>query len=170
MCGIGAAISLSGERLADGAGVARTMNTLLEHRGPDGEGLWTHPDGHVAFAHRRLAIIDLVTGEQPMADEGGNWVTYNGEIYNYRELRDLLGAGSFRTTSDTEVILRAYRAWGEDCVDRFRGMFTFALWDEERRTLFCARDRFGIKPLYWTVAGGVLYVASEIKALLPFAE
>jgi asparagine synthase (glutamine-hydrolysing) len=170
MCGIGAAISLRGQRLPQADGIVRTMNRLLEHRGPDGEGTWVHPNGHAAFAHRRLAIIDLVTGEQPMCDPGANWVTYNGEIYNYRELRGLLGEGDFRTTSDTEVILSAYRTWGERCVERFRGMFSFALWDEGSQTLFCARDRFGIKPLYYTVSDGVLYLASEVKALLPFAD
>jgi asparagine synthase (glutamine-hydrolysing) len=95
-------------------------------------------------------------------------VTYNGEIYNYVELRSQLLAEPFRTTSDTEVLLHAYRKWGEDCVNEFRGMFSFVLWDEARGTLVCARDRFGIKPLYYTVVDGVLYLASEIKALLPF--
>jgi asparagine synthase (glutamine-hydrolysing) len=148
--------------------VVETMNSLLGHRGPDGEGTWVHRDDVVAFAHRRLAIIDLVTGEQPMTDGAGNWITYNGEIYNYVELRRLLGADLFRTSSDTEVILRAYRTWGEGCLERLRGMFSFALWDEERRTLFCARDRFGIKPFYYSQVGGVLLFASEAKALLPF--
>jgi asparagine synthase (glutamine-hydrolysing) len=144
------------------------MNSLLAHRGPDGEGTWVHPDHAVAFAHRRLAIIDLVTGEQPMTDGAENWITYNGEIYNYLELRQLLGIDRFRTSSDTEVILRAYRAWGEGCLERLRGMFAFAVWDEERRTLFCARDRFGIKPFYYAQVGDVLLFASEAKALLPF--
>src|SRR5438105_3067096 len=105
-----------------------------------------------------------------MGDPAGNWVTYNGEIYNYLELRLGLMADSFRTQSDTEVLLHAYQKWGEDCVSEFRGMFAFALWDEARQTLFCARDRFGIKPLYYTVVDGVLYVASEVKALLPFLD
>jgi asparagine synthase (glutamine-hydrolysing) len=103
-----------------------------------------------------------------MRDEGGNWVTFNGEIYNYRELRHELGIERFRTQSDTEVILQAYRKWGRECVTHLRGMFAFALWDEDRRELFCARDRFGIKPLYYTVVDQVIYVASEIKALMPF--
>ena len=103
-----------------------------------------------------------------MSDGIGNWVTYNGEIYNYRELRAELGQECFKTNSDTEVILHAYRRWGVDCVDHFRGMFAFALWDDERGQLFCARDRFGIKPFYYTVVDQVLYLASEIKALLPF--
>jgi asparagine synthase (glutamine-hydrolysing) len=169
MCGIGGAVSLAGTPLSNARQLVETMNAVLEHRGPDGEGTWVHPNGHVAFAHRRLAIIDLLTGEQPMTDGAGNWITYNGETYNYTELRQLLG-GDFRTTSDTEVLLRGYRSWGESCVERFRGMFSFALWDEERSTLFCARDRFGIKPLYYTVSDGVLYFASEVKALLPFVD
>jgi asparagine synthase (glutamine-hydrolysing) len=144
------------------------MNDLQQHRGPDGDGIWQHPQQHVGFAHRRLSIIDLHTGQQPMHDESGNWVTYNGEIYNYLELRAELGAEQFVSSSDTEVILRAYRKWGKDCVKHFRGMFAFALWDEANQALFCARDRFGIKPFYYTVSDGVCYFASEIKALLPF--
>jgi asparagine synthase (glutamine-hydrolysing) len=146
----------------------RAMNGLQRHRGPDGEGMWRHPDGCVGFGHRRLSVIDLDGGHQPMRDSTGNWVTFNGEIYNYRELRAELGPDLFQTESDTEVILHAYRKWGVDCVTRFRGMFAFALWDEERRQLFCARDRFGIKPLYYAIADNVLYIASEIKGLLPF--
>ena len=119
---------------------------------------------------RRLSVIDLATGRQPMSDGQGNWISYNGEIYSYRELRAELGPDQFVTQSDTEVILRAYRKWGEECVTRFRGMFAFVLWDDERQTLFCARDRFGVKPLYYMVADGTLYVASDAKALLPFAR
>ena len=144
------------------------MNELISHRGPDGQATWTHPNEHVGFAHRRLTIIDLETGDQPMRDGGDNWITYNGETYNYLELRAELGARRFRTSSDTEVILEAYRAWGPDCLAKLRGMFAFAIWDEENDQLFCARDRFGIKPLYYAVVDGVFYFASEIKALLPF--
>ncbi len=168
MCGIAAALQLSSqpaERLEISLGV---MNKLQQHRGPDGEGLWSHPRGHVGLGHRRLSVIDLVTGDQPMGDKGGNWVSYNGEIYNYRELRNELGAENFTTTSDTEVILHAYRKWGPDCVSHFTGMFAFALWDEQSQTLFCARDRFGIKPFYYVVVDDLLYCASEAKALLPF--
>ncbi len=168
MCGIAAVLSLRLEPIPRLRPALEAMNVLLRHRGPDGEGTWYHPRGMAGFAHRRLSIIDLTTGQQPMTDGAGNWITYNGEIYNYLELREELGAEHFVTTSDTEVILRAYRKWGEDCVDHLRGMFAFALWDEGRQTLFCARDRFGIKPLYYTVVDGVLYLASEVKALLPF--
>jgi asparagine synthase (glutamine-hydrolysing) len=144
------------------------MNRLLAHRGPDGEGTWMHDRGHVGFAHRRLEIIDLETGQQPMHDGNGNWITYNGEIYNYVELRRELGEDSFRTTSDTEVVLRAYRHWGPSCVERLRGMFAFAIWDEAEEQVFCARDRFGIKPFVYAVHDGAFYAASEAKALLPF--
>jgi asparagine synthase (glutamine-hydrolysing) len=144
------------------------MNHLQRHRGPDGEGAWTHPHGFVSLGHRRLSIIDLDSGQQPMSDGAGNWITYNGETYNYVELRAQLPGAAFRTQSDTEVILHAYRKWGQDCLGELRGMFAFVLWDEANQTLFCARDRFGIKPLYYTVVDGILYLASEIKALVPF--
>lgn len=168
MCGIGGAVSLSLSPLRNAQGTVELMNDLLRHRGPDGEATWVHDHGVAAFAHRRLAIIDLSSGDQPMTDGGGNWVTHNGEIYNYIELRGLLGKDRFHTSSDTEVILRAYRQWGEGCLERLRGMYAFGLWDEETQTLFLARDRFGIKPMYYTVVDGVLYFASEVKALLPF--
>jgi asparagine synthase (glutamine-hydrolysing) len=168
MCGIAGAIALHGEPVERLGQRLAVMSSLLQHRGPDGRGEWLHPRRHVGFAHRRLAIIDLTTGCQPMTDGLGNWITYNGEIYNYLELRSELGPADFRTTSDTEVILRAYRRWGRDCLTRLRGMFAFALWDEEAGELFCARDRFGIKPFYFVVVDGVLSFASEIKALLPF--
>ena len=103
-----------------------------------------------------------------MRDESGNWITYNGEVYNYLELRRDIGARSFLTTSDTEVVLRAYRTWGPSCLTRFRGMFAFAIWDEAAGRLFCARDRFGVKPLYYAVVDGTFLCASEAKALLPF--
>jgi len=170
MCGIGGLISFSYAKVPNLRVTLAVMNRLLRHRGPDGEGVWTHPNGNAGFAHRRLSIIDLTTGDQPMTDRRGNWITFNGEIYNYIELRKELGENDFVTTSDTEVILHAYRKWGRDCVNHFRGMFAFALWDEEKQILFCARDRFGIKPLYYTVVGEVLYFASEVKALLPFVQ
>jgi asparagine synthase (glutamine-hydrolysing) len=168
MCGIGAILELRGRPAEALEPRLAVMNRLLAHRGPDGEGMWTHPRGHAGFAHRRLEIIDLSTGDQPMTDGGGNWITYNGEIYNYRELRTEIGEGEFRTTSDTEVVLRAYRRWGPSCLDRLRGMFAFVLWDEQRQELFCARDRFGIKPLYYAIVDGTFLCASEAKALVPF--
>lgn len=170
MCGIAGMIALDGEEIPDIQARLNAMKALLKHRGPDGEGVWSHPRGHVGFAHTRLAVIDLEDGLQPMGTESGNWLVYNGEVYNYRELRQELGAGLFRTASDTEVVLRAYEKWGDDCPDHFRGMFAYALWDEKRSTLHCCRDRFGIKPFYFTTVGNVLYFASECKALLPFVE
>jgi asparagine synthase (glutamine-hydrolysing) len=170
MCGIAGALQQRRapiDGLQDRLGL---MNDLQAHRGPDGQGVWLHPDGHLGFGHRRLSIIDLDHGAQPMRDERGNVLTFNGEIYNYRELREELGRDGFVTESDTEVILHAYAKWGADCVDHLRGMFAFALWDEQQQTLFCARDRFGIKPLYYAEVGGTLYFASEAKALLPFFE
>jgi len=150
--------------------VLEVMNSLQSHRGPDGQGLWVNESGRVGLAHVRLSIIDLETGAQPMASDGGLMITYNGEIYNYVELREEIGAELFLTTSDTEVILRAYEKWGEDCVDHLRGMFAFAIWDEKEGKLFCARDRFGIKPFYFCQTRVGFVFASEIKALLPFVE
>ena len=169
MCSIAGIVSLNGipyQKMKQGLSV---MNRLQAHRGPDGEGIWIHPSQSIGFAHRRLSIIDLATGKQPMCDEAGNYVCFNGEIFNYLELKKELG-GVYRTTSDTEVILKAYERWGEDCVNHFNGMFAFALWDEKQHKLFCARDRFGIKPFYYVVKDDCFFFASEIKALLPFLD
>lgn len=142
------------------------MAATLAHRGPDGAGRFA-AEG-VGLGHRRLAIIDLEGGVQPMTDAVGNVLVFNGEIYNFLELRrELEGLGRrFVTRSDTEVLLGAYRQWGQACLSRLRGMFAFALWDAGRRELFVARDRVGIKPLYYATVGGVFYFASEAKALL----
>jgi asparagine synthase (glutamine-hydrolysing) len=168
VCGIAGSVSLGRDRSPNLAGDLRLMNRLLRHRGPDGSGLWTDASGKVGLSHNRLSIIDLDTGEQPMHHGSGTVIVYNGEIYNYIELREELGHEQFRTSSDTEAILAAYERWGEDCVDHLRGMFAFALWDPSRGSLFCARDRFGIKPFYYAVVGDSFYFASEAKALLPF--
>jgi asparagine synthase (glutamine-hydrolysing) len=168
MCGIAGVAHLRKGRIPDLERRLRVMNSLQKHRGPDGEGTWLHPSAASGLAHVRLSIIDLTTGDQPMTDRAGNWIVFNGEIYNYIELRKELGEENFVTTSDTEVILMAYRKWGENCLDRLRGMFAFAIWDEDNQRLFCARDHFGIKPLYFTVQNDTFYFASEIKALLPF--
>src|SRR6266508_4373161 len=122
------------------------MRDLLAHRGPDDAGLFVSVDGRVGLAHRRLAIIDTSAGgHQPMCSPQGNHLTYNGELYNYLELREELRAQGvpFRPESDSEVLLAAYETWGEACVERFNGMFAFAIYDEARGTLFAARDRFG---------------------------
>lgn len=143
----------------------------IRHRGPDGTGKWISPNGQVGFGHARLAIIDVESGAQPMqSDDGRFTIIYNGEIYNYIELRAELGEKTFRTHSDTEVLLQAYQRWGAGCVERLRGMFAFAIWDAFEQKLFLGRDRFGIKPLYWAKTGAGLYFASEVKALLPFLE
>lgn len=147
--------------------LVRAMTGALAHRGPDGEGFYE--DADVALGHRRLSIIDLAGGAQPMSYAAGRYhVTYNGEIYNFQELRGELEAHGlpFTTQSDTEVLLAAYAHWGEACVGRFQGMFAFAVWDTVEKTLFLARDPVGVKPLYYSEAAGVLYFGSEIKSLL----
>src|SRR5215212_3387767 len=116
MCGIAGVCHLRGEPVGGLDNALEAMSLLIKHRGPDGEGYWTHPHRHVGVAHRRLSIIDLSTGDQPMTDGAGNWLVFNGEIYNYVELRQTLGEEQFRTRSDTEVILRAYAKWGTDCL------------------------------------------------------
>jgi len=166
MCGISGIISLhpSSVNLRS----LQTMAATLAHRGPDGEGFWINDSGTTGFAHRRLAIIDLSEeGAQPMHFADRYTIVYNGEIYNYKEIRsDLQKAGyHFRSKSDTEVILAAYDFYKEDCVKYFDGMFAFALWDEHKRTLFCARDTFGEKPFYYFMDRGVFAFASEMKAL-----
>jgi len=142
----------------------------MRHRGPDGEGEWWSPDGCVGLAHRRLAIIDLSpAGHQPMQDSSGELsIVFNGEIYNFLELRQELQrhGHEFKSHSDTEVILQAYRKWGVECLSRLNGMFAFAIYDSPRRKLFIARDRAGEKPLYYSLAGGALRFASELKGLL----
>ncbi|MBW7946756.1 MAG: amidotransferase 1, exosortase A system-associated [Sphingomonadaceae bacterium] len=148
--------------------VLRAMTDVIAHRGPDGSGVFRAPG--VGLGHRRLSIIDLAGGVQPMPSEDGKvQIVFNGEIYNFREVRrDLQALGHvFRRDSDTEVIIAAWRAWGEACVDRLRGMFAFAIWDETVRTLFLARDRLGVKPLYYADLGdGRFIFGSELKALL----
>ncbi|MGV9900794.1 asparagine synthetase B family protein, partial [Streptomyces tendae] len=153
----------------DGKAVTDRLTDVLAHRGPDGAGRYGHPagDGEVQLGHRRLAIIDLSgTGAQPMVSDGLA-LTYNGELYNAPELRtELESAGArFRGTSDTEVVLEAWRRWGTDCLARLRGMFAFAVFDERTGELVLARDQLGIKPLFLLRRGGGLVFASELKAL-----
>jgi len=166
MCGICGLVAGERDRGPDREVVAR-MSGRLVHRGPDDDGLFC--EGPVALAARRLSIIDLAHGHQPIANEDGSCVVIqNGEIYNYRELkRELEGRGHrFATDCDTEVLVHGYEEWGEAFVERLRGMFAIALWDKRRRRLLLARDRFGIKPLYYGEAGGGLGFASELKAML----
>jgi asparagine synthase (glutamine-hydrolysing) len=166
MCGIVGIFDLAGRREIDRALLDR-MNETQHHRGPDGGGLHVEPG--VGLGHRRLSIIDLATGQQPLYNEDGSVVViFNGEIYNFQELiRELVALGHvFRTKSDTEVIVHAWEAWGERCVERFRGMFAFALWDRNRETLFLVRDRLGVKPLYYArLVDGTLIFGSELKSL-----
>jgi asparagine synthase (glutamine-hydrolysing) len=167
MCGICGKIYFDQTRTVDSRELQQ-MAATLSHRGPDGDEVWTAQ--HVGLAHRRLAVIDLrAMAGQPMSNEDGTvWITFNGEIYNFRELRQTLEAKGhiFRTQSDTEVIVHAYEEYGRGCVERLRGMFAFAVWDARTQTLFLARDRVGKKPLYYFQSHDRFVFASEIKALL----
>lgn len=167
MCGIVGQAFLEGRCTPE---ILRAMRERLTHRGPDDAGEWYSPDFRVGLAHRRLAIIDLSPrGRQPMCDGPGKLViVFNGEIYNFLDLRERLEkmGHSFRSMSDTEVILEAYRAWGTDCLKELNGMFAFCLYDDERRIFFLARDRAGEKPLYYRYSQGQFAFASELKALM----
>ncbi len=194
MCGIAGIVSLDLKSLID-VNLLRTMTQAVYHRGPDDEGYLLReedsirsyagkdtipaikknlaqlrPDckSHLGFGFRRLAILDLSEqGHQPMSlSQYGLHIVFNGEIYNWKELREELTEYVFRSNSDTEVILCAYHKWGKSCVSRFIGMWAFALWDENRKELFCSRDRFGIKPFYYTISDQILYFGSELKQLV----
>lgn len=168
MCGIAGQTALDSKRTIT-ADALRPMGDVLRHRGPDDEGCYIDPRGRCGLAFRRLAIIDLATGNQPIGNERGDvHVIFNGEIYNFRELRQaLIAAGhTFATESDSETIVHAYEEYGDACFERFAGMFAIAIWDEKRRRLLLARDRFGKKPLVYAIYDGVLYFASELKAIL----
>ncbi|HEV3261793.1 MAG TPA: asparagine synthase (glutamine-hydrolyzing) [Gemmataceae bacterium] len=166
MCGIAGIFHQNGDTVP--VNVLKRMTDSIAHRGPDSEGHYT--DGPIGLGHRRLAIIDLSpSGHQPMANETGDVIiTFNGEIYNFQKLRvELEACGHhFHSRTDTEAIIHAYEEWGAECVSRLNGMFAFAIWDRPRRRLFLARDRFGVKPLYWHWRNGVFIFASEIKAIL----
>jgi len=164
MCGIVGAISPA----PIDPGVIDRMRDDLAHRGPDHWASWLSSDGKIGLGHRRLAIIDLLPeANQPFASADGRFLlVYNGELYNYPELKKELEAHGvrFRTRSDSEVLLEAFRRWGEGALPRFSGMFAFAIWDQAERTLFCARDRAGEKPFYYASLPGVFLFASEPKA------
>lgn len=169
MCGIAGILNLNQKPREGLSHHLSVMAKLLQHRGPDNRGFWMNTTRTLGFAHNRLSIIDpLKRASQPFHHE--NWViTYNGEIYNYKELRkELESFWSFETNSDTEVLLALYAKYGSDCLKYCRGMFSFAIWDIKEQTLFCARDRFGIKPFYYFQNNQEFIFASEIKALLPF--
>jgi asparagine synthase (glutamine-hydrolysing) len=172
MCGIAGIVAADGLH-PDDSSRAVLMRDVLTHRGPDGAGL--RHDAFAALAHRRLSIVDLAGGHQPLANEDDTiWVTFNGEIYNHASIRPALERAGhrYKTRSDTETIVHAYEEWGDDCVHRFRGMFAFAIWDQRRRRLLLVRDRLGVKPVYWSLVpaaevwGPRLLFASDIKAIL----
>jgi asparagine synthase (glutamine-hydrolysing) len=166
MCGICGKVNFNRDEAVSHE-LLRAMTRIIGHRGPDGEG--HHFDGAVGLGHRRLSIIDLSTGDQPMSNEDGSvWVVFNGEIYNFEALRtELIARGHiFKSSSDTEVIVHMYEELGDACVARFQGMFAFALWDAKRQRLLLARDRVGIKPMYYADTGSALLFGSEMKAIL----
>jgi asparagine synthase (glutamine-hydrolysing) len=170
MCGIAAVIDALGSRNNESLlSLLEAMISIQRHRGPDAQGKYIAPFGSVALGHTRLSIIDLSEhGTQPMSDVSGRyWLVFNGEVYNYLELQqELRSTYSFRTRTDTEVVLASYLKWGPACLDRLIGMFAFIVWDEQTHELFAARDRFGVKPLYYHYkTGRELLLASEIKAL-----
>lgn len=166
MCGIVGVFHLNGDTVSPA--VLQAMTDSVSHRGPDGEGHFI--DGPLGLGHRRLAVIDLSpAGQQPMATEDGRFIiSYNGEVYNFRELRVELEAlgHQFHSRTDSEVVLKSYAQWGEESLDRFNGMFAFAIWDKRRKELFLCRDRYGIKPLYYTLQNNTFVFGSEVKAIL----
>ena len=166
MCGIAGIVTSEQLHPDDRARVPR-MRDVIAHRGPDDAGLFA--DERAALGHRRLSIVDLAAGHQPLANEDDSvWIVFNGEIYNHADVRrELEAAGhQYKTRSDTETIVHAYEQWGDACVERLRGMFAFAIWDAPKRRLLLARDRLGVKPLYWAQAGDRLLFGSEIKSIL----
>jgi len=165
MCGIAGILRLDGIKIDERW--LRAMTAKMAHRGPDHEGIWS--DGPLGLGHRRLSIIDLHTGNQPISNEDGSvWVVFNGEIYNFRELRrDLESRGHvFKTTSDTEVLIHGYEEWDKEMMGRLNGMFAFALWNARERKLLLVRDRLGVKPLYYHLSRNVLIFASELQAMM----
>jgi asparagine synthase (glutamine-hydrolysing) len=172
MCGIAGILRMDGEKVEDHLLIR--MASQMAHRGPDGQGIWK--DNHIGLAHRRLSIIDLETGAQPLSNEDGSiWVVFNGEIYNFHDLRKELELKGhlFKTSSDTEVLVHGYEEWGREMLPRLNGMFAFALWNIREGKLLLARDRLGVKPIYYHLDRKCLVFASELQAmrasdLLPF--
>src|SRR4051794_23001278 len=169
MCGITGILATSDSFPVSEELVARMRDTMT-HRGPDDGGAWSNPAQRVALGHRRLSIVDLsAAGHQPMCNEDGTlWIAYNGEVYNHAPLREELEAKGhvYRSRTDTETILHLYEEEGPRCVERLHGMFAFAIWDTRKRELFLARDRLGIKPLYWSQQPGGFVFGSEIKSIV----
>ncbi len=168
MCGIVGVFEYGQMTGGVDARLIERMRETLHHRGPDGEGTWISPDARVGLGHRRLSILDLAGGAQPMLGAAGDVLVFNGEIYNYPALRSELERDgvAFQTTCDTEVILHLYARHGRACVEHLNGMFAFALWDPQRQELFFARDRVGEKPFHWADVNGTIVFGSEIKAIL----
>ena len=165
MCGIAGIVNLNNHEID--RPLLKNMSRSIRHRGPDGDGYY-FSEG-VGLAHRRLSIIDIEGGHQPMSDDKKTiWLTYNGEIYNYKDIRaDLIKKGhNFKTNCDTEVIIYSYKEWGEEAFKRFNGMFAIAIWDTKLKKLVLGRDRSGVKPLYWSLIGSNFYFSSEVKALI----
>src|SRR6185312_8360826 len=166
MCGIAGLMQFGRDARVD-IDTVRHMCTVMAHRGPDDDGYYV--SGPVGLGMRRLSIVDLARGHQPISNEDETaWVVFNGEIYNHAELREQLQARGhrYRTNSDTETIIHLYEEYGRDCVRHLRGMFAFAIWDVKKQRLFIARDRVGIKPLYYCQTAGALLFASEFKAIV----
>jgi len=166
MCGICGKLNFDQKKAVD-HGLLKNMAAAMQHRGPDDEGFYL--EGQIGLAHKRLSIIDLATGKQPISNENGKiWVVFNGEIYNYQQLRETLikKGHRFKTKTDTEVIVHCYEEYGRECLSQLRGMFAFAIWNAERKELFLARDRVGIKPLYYSILKDSFLFGSEIKAIL----
>ena len=170
MCGIAGVVQFRG--IAVKQPIIDRMTDVLEHRGPDGRGTWLNKN--VGIGHRRLSVIDTsIDGKQPFVDDKNSVVlTYNGELYNFKELRKKLQSLGhvFRSRTDTEVILHSYLEWGRDCLQKFRGMFAFAIWDQHKKELWLARDRIGIKPLFYSVNQEAFLFGSEIKSILAYNQ
>jgi asparagine synthase (glutamine-hydrolysing) len=168
MCGIAGILELNKNKSVSYKSLKKMSDTIIR-RGPDDDGIFINNDKNLGFSFRRLSIIDLKLGQQPMSDQSGNiWIVFNGEIYNHGALRSILKdrGYQFKTKCDTEVIIYAYKEWGEECVHKFRGMFAFSIWDNILKKMFMARDRLGIKPLYFLNVGSRLIFSSEIKAII----
>jgi len=171
MCGIAGIVNLRNNSMEVSTDTLKRMLYSIRHRGPDEFGIYR--DGQAGIAHARLSIIDLSSGQQPMSNEDGTiWITFNGEIFNYIELRqDLIKRGHiFTTNSDTEVIIHLYEDYGTKCLNYLNGQFAFAIWDKNKRELFMARDRVGIRPLFFAAIQDRFYFASEIKAIFATGE
>jgi asparagine synthase (glutamine-hydrolysing) len=167
MCGINGIYNFSNVTLENAESLVDQMNDCIRHRGPDDSGLWKNETEGIYFGHRRLSIIDLSpAGHQPMISAKGNVIIFNGEIYNYKEIKEHVKENKFNSSSDTEVLLFLYEKYGEECLQYLNGIFAFAIWNNEKKELFIARDRAGKKPVYYSIQNGIFSFSSEIKALL----